>query len=233
MSNEILWFLFVLLDLSLVLLLFKFFGRTALYSLIVFNLLLCNIQVTKTITLFGLTTTLGNILYASVFLATDILGEYYGKSAAKKGVFLGFIALVMAMVYMQIALAFTPDSTDFAHVHLEKIFGLLPRLTIASTLAYLFSQFHDVWAYHFWRTRTQGRLLWLRNNASTLTSQALDSAIFCLIAFYGLYPAGVLWEIFLTTFLFKAIVAVLDTPFLYLTKWVIPLPAQQPTQDKS
>jgi len=218
MTNEILWVSFALVDLSMVIVLHRFFGKAGLYGIIVFNLLLCNIQVLKTIELFGLTTTLGNVLYASVFLATDLLGEFYGKQEAKRGVFLGFTVLAMATAYMQIALKFTPTPDDFAQPHLEAIFGLLPRIALASMAAYLVSQMHDVWAFHFWKKRTGEGKLWLRNNLSTLVSQMLDSVIFCFIAFWGIFPGPILVEILITTYLFKAVVAVLDTPFIYAAK---------------
>lgn len=221
--NEFLWLSFAVLDLSLVVVLFRLFGKPALFGLIVFNLLLCNIQVLKTIELFGLTTTLGNVLYASVFLATDLLGEYFGKDEAKKGVLLGFATLLMGTVYMQLALQFTPIADDFAQPHLEAIFGFMPRIAAASIAAYLVSQLHDVWAFHFWKQKTGTSKLWLRNNASTLVSQLLDSAIFCIAAFWGVFPTGVLVEIFITTYLFKAVVAVFDTPFIYIAKRLVPV----------
>lgn len=222
MSNELLWICFALLDLTLALGVYRFFGAVGLYGLIVFNLLLCNIQVLKTVELFGMTTTLGNVIYASVFLATDLLGEFYGKEQAKKGVYLGFATLLLAMIYMQIALLFTPAKSDFADPHLQVIFGFLPRIALASMLAYLISQLHDVWSFHFFKQRTNGRHLWLRNNASTLVSQLLDSLIFCAVAFIGVFEWGVWWQILLTTYLMKVIVAVLDTPFVYLAKLIKP-----------
>lgn len=222
MSNELLWIIFALTDLSLALAIFRFFGGAGLYGLIVFNLLLCNIQVLKTVELFGMTTTLGNVLYASVFFATDLLGEYYGKEKAKKGVYLGFATLLLAIVYMQFALQFTPAESDFVEPHLQAIFGFLPRVALASMLAYLVSQLHDVWSFHFWKQRTAGRHLWLRNNASTLVSQLLDSVIFCSVAFLGVFSMGIWWQILLTTYIMKVIVAVLDTPFIYLAKRLVP-----------
>ncbi len=208
----------MLLDLSMVLVVFRLFGKSGLLGLIVFNLILCNIQVLKTVQLFGLTTTLGNVLYGSVFLATDILSEFYGKEEARKGVLLGFMTLVMATGYMQISLLYTPAADDWVQPHLEAIFGFMPRVALASLLAYLVSQHHDVWAYHFWKSKTQGRMLWLRNNASTMVSQGLDSVIFCLVAFWGVFPWPVVMEILLTTYLLKFIVAVADTPFIYLAR---------------
>lgn len=217
--NELLWIGFTFLDLIMVLFLFRIFGKESLYALIVFNLILCNIQVMKTVELFGLTATLGNVLYAGVFLVTDILSEFYGKKEAQKGVFLGFAALILTTIYMQIAVHFVPAAEDFAQPHLAAVFGFLPRVALAGTIAYLISQFHDIWAFHFWKRITGERMLWVRNNASTLVSQFLDSLVFCTIAFYGVFSFSVWLEILLTTYVLKVVVAVLDTPFIYFAKY--------------
>lgn len=213
--NELVWFGFALLDLSAVVLLFRYFGRVGLIALMVFSLVLCNIQVLKVVELFGITTTLGNILYSGIFLATDILSECYGKKEARQAVLISFIFLILATVYMQVALVYIPAPEDFAQPHLEAIFGLLPRVTLASLLAYGVSQHFDIWAFLHIKKVTEGRFLWLRNNASTLTSQFLDSLIFCGVAFYGLYPLSVVMEILLSTYIIKAVVTVLETPFVY------------------
>lgn len=216
--NEWLWLGFALLDLTSCLVVYRYFGRTGLFALVVFNLIVCNIQVLKTVQLFGVTTTLGNILYASVFLSTDILSEVYGAREARRAVLLGFIILVMAAVYMQLALAFVPAPDDFAQPHLAVVFGFLPRVAAASMAAYLVSQFHDVWAFHWIKACTGGRYLWLRNNGSTLISQLLDTGIFCFIAFWGEFSSGVFWQIVASTYAIKAAMALLDTPFLYLAR---------------
>lgn len=218
MTNEILWLSFALVDLSILLILYRFFGKLGLYIGIVISIIVCNIQVLKTIQLFGLTTTLGNVLYASVFLGTDILSEMYGKEDARRGVILGFVALVLSTLYLQVALLFIPDASDFAQPHLEALFGFLPRVALASVTAYLVSQMYDVWAFHAIREKTGSRHLWLRNNGSTLVSQFLDSLVFCSIAFIGVYPMAVFWEILISTYVIKALVAVLDTPFMYLAR---------------
>ncbi|WP_319777720.1 queuosine precursor transporter [Maridesulfovibrio sp.] len=216
--NELLWLGFAVMDLSLVLIIYRFFGKTGLFGLIVFNLILCNIQVLKTIELFGMTTTLGNILYASVFLSTDMLSEFYGKEEAKKAVYLGFVVLLMAVVYMQLALKFVPAADDFAQPHLEAIFGFLPRIALGSMAAYIISQLNDVYVFHLLKDKMGQRHLWLRNNASTMLSQLLDSSVFCFVALWGLFPFEVWVEILFTTYLFKVIVAVMDTPFLYMAR---------------
>ena len=119
---------------------------------------------------------------------------------------------------MQIALYFQPSADDFAQPHLEALFGFLPRIALASMAAYLISQLHDVWAFHAIRNKTGEKWLWLRNNASTMVSQLLDSAIFCTIAFWGVFPMAVFMEILLSTYVIKVVVACLDTPFIYLAK---------------
>lgn len=219
MYNELIWLAFAIFDLTATVLIYRYFGKTGLYALVPFNLILCNIQVLKTVTLFGLTTTLGNILYTSVFLTTNILNEFHGKKAARTAVVIGFVMLILSTLYMQVALIYTPDPSDFMQEHLVGLFSFMPRLALASMAAYLCSQAHDVWAYHFLRQRTKGRFLWLRNGLATLTSQAIDSVVFCLVAFTGLFETPVLLEILLTTFIFKAIVTCLDTPFIYVARF--------------
>lgn len=216
--NELLWIIFAVADLCMVLAVYRIFGKTGLFALIVFNLLLCNIQVMKTVELFGLTTTLGNILYASVFLTTDMISEFHGREEAKKAVMLGFVTLLMMVGYMQLALLFQPAADDFAQPHMTALFGFMPRIALGSLAAYLVSQMHDVWLFHFIKDRTGSKHLWLRNNASTMVSQLLDSLVFCSIAFLGLFPMAVWWEIVISTYVVKLVVAAVDTPFIYLAK---------------
>ena len=221
MPNEVLWILFMLVDLTVAVTLFRLFGKHGLYAVIVMNIILCNIQVNKLIMLFGLECTLGNILYASIFFSTDVLGEIFGKREAKKGVWLGFCCLIFATFVFQISLWFKPlqfkESLEFDS-GLKTVFQFFWRITLASISAYIISQFHDVWAFHFWKAKTQGRKLWFRNNASTLVSQLIDSMIFCSIAFLGTYPFDKVLIIFLTTYFLKVIVAAVDTPFIYIAR---------------
>lgn len=213
--NNWLWFTFIIFVLLCSIGIYKIWGKIGLYTLIVASIIICNIQVLKTIELFGLVATLGNVLYASIFFATDVLSEVYGKKEARKGVWIGFAALILMVVWMQFALRFIPHSSDFAQGSLETIFEIMPRVAAGSLVAYLLSQHHDIWAFHFWKDKTKGKYLWLRNNASTMVSQAIDSAVFCLIAFWGVFPMDVWWQILLTTYFLKWIVAAIDTPFIY------------------
>ncbi|MBA2173929.1 queuosine precursor transporter [Halobacillus locisalis] len=219
MSNELLWILFALINFTLLLTMYRLFGKSGLFVWIGMSTVLANIQVVKTIEIFGLNATLGNIVYGTAFLATDILNEKYGKKEARKAVWMGFSTLILLTVIMQLALRFQPSENDIAQPALETLFGIVPSIAIGSLIAYIVSQYFDVWLYaRLKRVFTSDRTLWIRNNGSTMVSQLLDSAIFCAIAFYGLYPFDVWLEIFLTTYLIKFVVAAIDTPFLYIAK---------------
>lgn len=218
MPNEILWLIFLLVDLSLMLTAFRLWGKHGVYAFIGGSIIICNIQVLLTVDLFGLVATLGNVIYASIFLGTDILNEVYGPKEARRGVWIGFFMLIWANIAMQFALQFEPVGDAGIFLALQQVFELFPRITLASLAAYLLSQHHDIWSFARWNQATQGRHLWLRNNASTITSQFIDSVVFTGIAFWGVLPWPMVVDIFITTFLLKLIVAIADTPFVYLAR---------------
>ena len=217
--NELLWGAMLLINFSAILFSYRVWGKTGLYIWVPLAVMIANIQVTKTIHLFGLTATLGNIVYATSFLVTDILSENYGKKDAKKAVGIGFFALIVMTVLMNLALYFMPDESDFAQSSLQTIFSIMPRIALGSLTAYGLSQLHDIWAYDMWKRRfAEDKYLWMRNNFSTMVSQLIDTVVFTLIAFSGVFPWPVLAQIMITTYLLKWVVALLDTPFLYLAK---------------
>ena len=225
MSNELLFLISVVFYLGSVLALYKLFGTNGLYVFAVFGTLLGNIAVCKCVDLFGLSTTAGNVLYASTFLVTDILSEKYGKKAASRAVAYSFSIMLLWMAGTQLILLFTPNANDFINESLKMVFGLVPRITAASLAGFVISQNLDVFLYHFiWERSGNGKgRLWLRNNGSTLTSQAIDTIIFTTLAFWGTYPKNVFFSILITTYLFKAVVALLDTPFMYMARKIVPL----------
>ncbi len=209
MNNEILWLVVFFIDFGALLLIYKFLGKIGLFAWVAMATVIANMA------------TLGNVLYASIFLATDILSENYSKKDAALAATIGFISMLALPILMTLSLLFTPGEGDFSQEALKTLFGVVPRVVAGSAVAYIVSQFHDVWAYHFIMKKLPStKMLWLRNNGSTLISQLLDSLIFSTIAFYGLYPTRVFLEIVLTTYLLKAVCALLDTPFIYLAKWM-------------
>lgn len=224
MTNEVLWFLFALVNFILIAVAYKLFGKTGLFAWIAFSSILANIQVVKFITLFGLTATLGNIMYGTIFLATDTLSEKYGLKDAKKSVYIGFFTLISMVIIMQIALLFVETGDGAVQSALETIFVLMPRIALGSLTAYIISQLLDVHLFQKIKERfSSDRLLFVRNIGSTMTSQLVDTLIFVPIAFLGEVTSVMLFEIILTTYVIKLLVAVLDTPFIYLMKKIKPL----------
>ncbi len=225
MSNELIFIITVLIYLGSVLGLYKLFGKNGLYAFAVFATLLGNIAVCKCVDIFGFPTTAGNVLYASTFLVTDILSEKYGKKDATRAVAYSFSIMVLWMLGTQLILMFTPNANDYINESLKVVFGLVPRITMASLVGFVCSQNLDVFLYHYiWsKTGNDKSKLWLRNNGSTLTSQAVDTVIFAILAFWGVFPNHIVFSILVTTYLFKAIVSVLDTPFMYLAREIVPL----------
>ncbi len=221
MSNEIVFFLMILFVLGTTLLAFRM-GKHWLFAFIAICIILANIFVTKQFTLFGLSATGGNITYGAIFLTTDLLCEHYGKEAGRKAVFIGFFAAIFYLVTSQFILLIKPSEYDVVNQGMKSIFSFAPRIVLASMVAYLISQLHDIWAYHFIKSKTGGKMLWLRNNASTWTSQFIDSITFSLIAFVGVFPINIVMQIIASTYLLKIIVAAIDTPFIYLSYRFMP-----------
>lgn len=225
MPNELIFIITVLIYLGSVLGLYKLFGKNGLYAFAVFGTLLGNIAVCKNVDIFGVATTAGNVLYASTFLVTDILSEKYGRKDAAKAVAYSFSIMILWMLGTQLILWFTPNANDYINESLKTVFGLVPRITVASLMGFVCSQNIDVFLYHFiWKRTGSGKSkLWLRNNGSTLTSQLIDTVIFTFTAFWGVYPNDVFVSILLTTYLFKAAVALMDTPFMYIARRITPI----------
>ncbi|MBG9445123.1 queuosine precursor transporter [Cytobacillus firmus] len=219
MFNEWFGLLFALINFILVLAMYRLFGKTGLFVWIGFSTVMANLQVVKTIEMFGLTATLGNAMYGTAFLVTDILNEKYGKEEAKKAVWLGFFTLLSMTLIMQMVLMFKPHETDFAQESLSTLFSVLPRIAAGSLAAYLVSQFTDVYIFTYLKKKfPKDGQFWIRNNGSTMISQLLDTLVFTSIAFLGVFPLEEWIQIFITTYLLKFIVAVLDTPFGYIAK---------------
>lgn len=218
MSSEALFFALALADLSLVLFAYRL-GRQYLVASVVANLLFTNIVSSKLVVVFGLTATVANPTYAGVFLATDLLSEHYGKKAATQAIWLGFFCVVWIPVLGPVVAAFPAiEQTRGAADAIGGLFAVAPRVALASMAAYLFANHVDVALYDKLRAVAPGRgMAFIRNNGSTLTAQAVDQVLFVGLAFGGTMPVWVLLEVLASGYLLKGLVALLDTPFLYLS----------------
>ena len=153
------------------------------------------------------------VTYAFTFLLTDIISELYGRQAAQRAVFFGFYAQLFAMAMIYTAMLFPALEQEMQDAY-EMLLGQNFRFVAASMAAYFVSQSWDVWVFHKLKNKTNGKHKWLRNNASTMTSQFIDTAIFITIGFWGTVPN--LWAMILSQYCVKLVLALLDTPFFYL-----------------
>lgn len=165
----------------------------------------------------------GVLPYPITFLITDLLSEIYGRRRANLVVFGGFAASILVLVTLYLGDQFPAiaDSTVDDGIY-SVVFGNSWRVIGASMTAYLIAQFVDIRIFHFWKRLTKGKHLWLRNNASTLLSQLLDSALVVFVLFAGQWPASQMGWVILDLWMFKASVAFLDTPLFYLGAAYLP-----------
>ena len=160
----------------------------------------------------------GVLPYPITFLITDLISEIYGKKSANQvvitGIFASFFSMGILLIANEVpAIKNSPiDDQTF-----NEVFALSPIAVLASMIAYLIAQFIDIRIYHFWKNLTQGKMLWLRNNFSTFTSQFVDSLLVIgLLSIFGVLEWTLFWGLVISSFLFKILVAALDTPLLYL-----------------
>lgn len=224
-NQELLWFFTIAVDLSFAILLYRLFGRQGLYASITISLLLANLQGPKLTEIFGLQTSMGVILYSSIYFATDLLSERYGKAEATRAVMIGFAVSIIIIVMISVSLLYQPATSPNVaalalsmHNATATLFDFTPRFVLGSLLAYLISQRMDVFLFHVIKERTQGRHLWLRNNLSTLCSQALDTVIYGLVVWWGVVDLATAMQLALAKYLFKVLIALFDTPFIYLAR---------------
>ena len=191
-----------------------------LSALFVAALVTCNLIANKFVSVdLGFKTfrvSAGALPYPITFLVTDLLSELYGRRRANQVVFSGFFAslFVLGTLWLGAQFPAIPESPVDDAIYLAA-FKNAWRVIAASMTAYLVAQFVDIRLFHFWKNLTRGRHLWLRNNASTVTSQLLDSALVVAVLFAGVMPTAEMFELVFDLWLFKAICAFLDTPVIY------------------
>ncbi len=178
-------------------------------------LVISNILAVKPVALAdGIIVPAAVLAYALTFPITDTVSEIWGRKRASALVWAGLATSLTAAAMVHLAIWLPAASFWSRQVAFEEILASNFRIVLASMIAYLVSQLHDVWAFSFWKKKTEGRHLWLRNNASTLVSQLLDTLIFITIAFYGVWPSII--PVIIAQFAIKSIIALADTPLVYL-----------------
>lgn len=224
MSNELLLILSLIFIYSCVVLFYRFLGRSGLYCWTVLATVAANIEVLIVVDAFGMEQTLGNILFASTFLVTDILSETEGKRAANKAVMIGILTSGVFIIISQSWMLYTPNASDWASPAIASVFSNTPRLMLSSVIVYAIVQAFDVFAYHtIWAHTTKlcndsRKFLWLRNNGSTLVSQFFNTLLYTFAAFWGIYTFKTLMNIVLSSYVIFIFTSLLDTPAVYLAR---------------
>lgn len=217
--NEILFIVTIIVNFLGILLAYKLFKKTGLFVWVAISTIIANIEATKCVNMFGLSLTLGNVVYSTVFLATDILSEIFGGKEARNAVKVGFFSMLVFTILTQIDLLFIPNAEDLVDGAMHNIFSFMPRLCFASLFTYLISNTLDTYLYDMIKNRfPEDKFLWLRNNGSTMISQLVDSILFIFISYVGIYSWKVIFNLSLVTYIIKFVVAILDTPFIYIAK---------------
>jgi len=227
-NQELLWLLTVIYDLGLAILLYRFFGKYGLYTAVVLGIILGNLQGGKVseLEIFGysFTASMGAILYSGIYFATDVLNEKYGRKEANRAVMLGFFANIAVMITLVLSIQFKPSdiagSALEVHNAISVLAGYSPIFVVGSLVAYLISQTFDVWFFHKIRSYTGESKLWLRNNLSTITSQLLDTMIYQFTWVLAGMDLKTAFMIAITKYVFKVVIAGIDTIFIYwVRKW--------------
>ena len=228
LNTEFLWIIMLLFCFGSILIFLKLFGYIGIFIYSSLAVIAGNIQVLKTVDFFYSPepVALGTILFASTFLCTDILSEYYGKDKARINILIGFSAFLFMTLLMVITIGFKPSDGDWVQESLSNVFTPMTRFFMASMIAYLISQYFDVWFYNYLKNLTLRKFIWFRNNLSTIMSSLVDNTIFSIFAWILLNPEpisiyNVIMIYIFGTYILRIVIALLDTPFIYLAKFFV------------
>jgi len=205
---------------SAMLLVKKLLGKEGLIGWVGVASVLANILIVRSVTLLGMEATLGNVLFASNFLATDMLTENYGYKSAKKAVLWGAASVVTMLAVTQVAMIFSPSALDISEESFRTLFTFTPRITLASVSLFVLSNFVDIRLYEHLRKKHDGKKMWLRNNVCTIVSNGSENFLFYTIAFAGVFEMKDIFFMALSATIIEVVIALCDTPFLYISKKV-------------
>lgn len=224
MGNELLLILSLLFIYGAVIYFFREFGEGGLYVWTAIATITANIEVVILVDAFGMEQTLGNILFASTVLATDILSETRGRASANRAVKVGIATSITFVILSQSWMFYTPNENDFASEAIGLVFANTPRFMLVGIAVYAIAQSFDVWLYHFLWEKTNKKHgnskkgLWIRNNISTLCSQLLNTVLFSIGGFWGMMDMDTILAIITSSYVIFIFTSLLDTPAIYLAR---------------
>lgn len=216
--NTLLLFVGMVITFTALVLVNKKLGASGVIGYMGFATILANIMICKSVNLLGFSATLGNVMFASNFLATDILTECYGVKEARKGVLFAVLSAIGFLAATQMMMLFTPNDIDIAQESMEALFTLTPRITLASVALFALSNVCDVSLYEHLRKKSNGKRMWLRNNLCTMLCNGGENFLFYIIAFAGLFGWSDIVSMSVAATVIEVVIALCDTPFLYWAK---------------
>ncbi len=161
------------------------------------------------------------LVFSVTFLLTDIVNEKFGRKETQKMIAIGVLTQIAASVFIYLVLSLPPAPFWQNQAVFEQIFGLVPRILIASWIAFFVSENADAYIFAWFKKLTKGRRLWARNAFSSLPSMTLDSFLFVPLGFYGVLPTEVLGTVMIGLLVTKYLVGLVDIPFMYLNRWIM------------
>ena len=215
--NIVLGIISIFITFGFVVLIEKLFKKEGLFAWISIATIIANILVCKSVDILGITTSLGNAMFASIFLATDIMNEKYGYKESRKAVILGVCSQVIFLIMTQIALIYIPSEEDQVNESMRTLFSINIRVSIASIVMYGASNMLDIYLYEKIRKKFPNKL-WVRNNVATIVSNCLENYFFYFFAFIGIYNFATIISIATSVSIIEMTIAIIDTPFLYLSR---------------
>jgi len=160
----------------------------------------------------------GILVFSVTYLLTDIVNEKFGRKETYKMILIAFVSQIAMVFFFWLGIMFPPAPFWKIQDVWQQIFGLIPRITIASWIAFLISENFDATVFSWFKRITKGKHLWMRNAFSSFPALALDSFIFISVAFLGIIP---IWPLILGQIVIKWLVGLINIPFMYLNKWLL------------
>ena len=199
-------------------------------SLVTCNLIYLKFFIWPALGIPNFALSVGIIAYPVTFIVTDLISELYGKRRANQVVLAGFFASIFTVVLVYVAMVvpiappspLLPEGSPVDQATFKQVFGLSGASFFGSMVAYLTAQFIDIRLFHFWKRLTECKYLWLRNNASTMCSQLVDtSVVLFILCSAGAISWGNFYVFLWMGWMFKVLVALIDTPIIYFCIWLL------------
>jgi uncharacterized integral membrane protein (TIGR00697 family) len=157
----------------------------------------------------------GILFFPLGYLLGDILTEVYGYARARRCVWAGFAAMLFMALMSWVVVSLPPAADWHGQAAYEQVFGQVPRIVLASVIAFWIGEFANSYVMARMKVWTQGRHLWTRTVGSTVVGQAVDSIVFYPLAFVGVWPLSQVAEVAATNWALKVSWEVILTPLTY------------------